>query len=100
MCGGSPLSINYSEPHPLGKYPDVYRLQFFSSFVVNRRLILIEGVVVRTVLQKKKNNNNNKEVSESLYASLHHSEAVQSGIQNLARNRKTKPKLYIRLNNI
>ena len=33
----------------------------------------------------------NKEVSESLDASLPHSEAVQSEIHNLARNRKTKP---------
>ena len=41
----------------------------------------------------------NKEVSESLHASLRHSEAVQSEIHNLARNRKTKPKL-IKLNNI
>ena len=33
---GPAFSINYSEPHPLGKHPDVYRLQLFSSFVVNR----------------------------------------------------------------
>ena len=52
---------------------------------------------MRNVLKKKLKN---KEVSESLHASLRHSEAVQSGIQNLARNRKTKPKLYIKLNNI
>ena len=41
----------------------------------------------------------NKEVYESLHASLRHSEAVQSEIHNLARNRKTKPKL-IKLDNI
>ena len=35
----------------------------------------------------------NKEVSESLRASLCHSEAVQSEIHSLARNRKPKPKL-------
>ena len=46
------MSINYSETHPLGKDPDVYRLHFFSSFVVNRRVILIEGVVVRNVFEK------------------------------------------------
>ena len=33
---GPAFSINYSEPHPLGKHPDVYRLQLFSSFLVNR----------------------------------------------------------------
>ena len=32
---GTPFSINYSESHPFGKHPDVYRLQFLSSFVVN-----------------------------------------------------------------
>ena len=30
---GPAFSINYSEPHPLGKHPDVYRLQLFSSFI-------------------------------------------------------------------
>ena len=38
-------------------------------------------------------NKKKMEVSESLHASLRHSEAVQSEIHNLARNRKTKPKL-------
>ena len=46
--------------------------------------------ILRNVLQ---NNKNNQEVSESLHTSLRHSEVVQSEIQNLARNRKTKPKL-------
>ena len=46
--------------------------------------------ILRNVLQ---NNKNNKKVSESLHASLRHSEVVQSEIHNLARNRKTKPKL-------
>ena len=32
---GPPFGINSSEPHPLGKHQDVYRLQFFSSFEVN-----------------------------------------------------------------
>ena len=41
----------------------------------------------------KKNKNKKKEVSESLHASLRHSEAVRAEIHNLARNRKTKPKL-------
>ena len=36
--------------------------------------MLIEGVVVRNVLKKKIKN---KEISESLHALLHHSEAVQ-----------------------
>ena len=35
----------------------------------------------------------NREVSESLHASLRHSEAVQSEIHNLAGKRKTNPKL-------
>ena len=51
--------------------------------------------MVRNVLKKKIKN---KELSELLHASLRHSEAVQSEIHNLARNRKTKPKL-IKLNN-
>ena len=88
---GSPLSINYSAPHPLGKDPDVYRLQFFSSFEVNRCVILIEGVVVRNVFEKIIET---MEVSELLLVSLRHSEAVQSeNHNNLTRKRKSKPKL-------
>ena len=49
--------------------------------------------MVKHVLKKIYKNVKKKEVSESLHASLRHSEAVQSKIYNLARNRKTKPKL-------
>ena len=48
---------------------------------------------MKNVLKKIYKNIKKKDVSESLHTSLRHSEAVKSEIHNLARNRKTKPKL-------